>query len=537
MIKTNPFLLTDFYKVSHINQYPANTTLVYSNFTPRSSKYAYGIDQMTFFGLQYFIKEYLISYFNDNFFNQPKDLVIEQYKRRIKTSLGADLPNYKHLEDLHMLGYLPIKIKALPEGVAVNMKVPVLTIVNTLPEYFWLTNFIESLMSATLWQPCTSASIAKQYRTILDKWADKTGMSTEFFTQWQGHDFSFRGMSSLESAMLSGMGHLLSFTGSDTIPAIEGLETYYGANADQELIGGSVAASEHSVMCAGGKDGELETFRRLITEVYPSGIVSIVSDTWDLWKVITEYLPVLKDQIMARNGKVVIRPDSGNPADILCGIPPYDDDFDWTTTDKFTRNGKVCKIDRMSLNDFIQEFGDGQEFELERFIMETSEDVDIVGKGLVELLWDTFGGTINEKGYKVLDSHIGAIYGDSITLARAEEICSRLEQKGFALQVIFGIGSYTYQHNTRDTFGLAMKATYVEINGKGVNIMKDPITDNGVKKSATGLLQVKLVDGQYVLKDNCTEQEEGDSELQTVFEDGNIIQELTLNQIRSNVKL
>lgn len=476
----NPLLLTDFYKTSHPFQYPKGTTLVYSNLTPRKSKLD-GVDEMVFFGLQYFIKEYLVKYFNENFFEQPKEKVIADYKRRVKTSLGSDLPTYEHIEKLHDLGYLPIEIKALQEGSSVKMKTPVLTIVNTLPEFYWLTNFIESLMSAILWQSCTSATIAKEYRKILNKYADETGMPKEF-VQWQGHDFSFRGMSSLESAILSGMGHLLYFTGTDTIPAIDALEYYYNANSEIELIGGSVPATEHSVMCSGSKDGEIETFKRLITEVYPNGIVSIVSDTWDLWRVCTEYLSELKEIILARDGKVVIRPDSGNPVDIICGNP----------------NGKT-----------------GNE-----------------RKGVIELLWDVFGGTETDKGYKLLDSHIGAIYGDSITRQRATEICQRLKDKGFASQVVFGIGSFTYQYNTRDTFGIAMKATYVEVNGEGREIFKNPITDDGTKKSATGLLCVKKENNQYVLYDKVNFETEKTGELKTVFKDGVITKDFTLCEIR-----
>lgn len=478
-MKINPLLLTDFYKVQHVFQYPEGTTLVYSNLTPRKSRLE-GVDSMVFFGLQYFIKEYLIKYFNENFFSQPIEKLMLQYRRRIVNALGGELPTYSHIEDLHNLGYLPIEIKAVPEGKSASMRTPVLTIVNTLPEYFWLTNFIESLISAIIWQPCTSATIAKEYRKIVDEFAEKTGVPKEF-TQWQGHDFSFRGMSSLESAILSGMGHLLSFTGTDTIPAIDALEYYYNANSDKELIGGSVPATEHSVMCSGSKDGEIETFRRLITKVYPSGVVSIVSDTWDLWKVCTEYLTVLKEEILARDGKVVIRPDSGDPVDIICGNP----------------NGKT---------------------EAER-------------KGVVELLWDVFGGTITAKGYKLLDSHIGAIYGDSITRQRATEINQRLMGKGFASQIVFGIGSYTYQYNTRDTFGIAMKATYIEIGDEAREIFKKPITDDGTKISATGLLCVK--DG--VLFDKVSWNQEKESELQTVFKDGVLLKELSLSEIRKNI--
>ncbi|MGN6492961.1 MAG: nicotinate phosphoribosyltransferase [Agriterribacter sp.] len=427
-MKTNPFLLTDYYKVGHIFQYPPNTTLVYSNLTPRKSRLK-NVNEMVFFGLQYFMKEYLVKYFNENFFEQPKEKVMIEYKRRIRTSIG-ELPDYAHIEKLHDLGYLPIEIKALPEGSLVPMRVPCLTVVNTLPEFYWLTNFLETILSAITWQACTSATIAYQYKKLLTHYAEETGVPADF-VQWQAHDFSFRGMSSLESAMISGMAHLTSFTGTDTIPAIDALEQYYSADADKELVGGSVAATEHSVMCSGSKEGELETFKRLITEVYPSGIVSVVSDTWDLWKVCTTYLSELKETVLRRNGKVVIRPDSGDPVKIICGDP----------------EGK------------------------------TQEE----RKGVVELLWDIFGGTVTNKGYKLLDAHIGAIYGDSINLERAEAICKGLLQKGFASQVVFGVGSYTYQYNTRDTFGLAMKATYVEIAGEGRNIFKDPVTDDGTK--------------------------------------------------------
>ncbi|QNA44340.1 nicotinate phosphoribosyltransferase [Lacibacter sediminis] len=480
-MKTNPFLLTDYYKVGHVFQYPDKTELVYSNLTPRKSRIN-GVGEMVFFGLQYFMKEYLITYFNENFFQQPKEKVMAEYKRRIVTSLGTHLPSYEHISALHDLGYLPVEIKALPEGSKVPMRVPCLTIVNTKTEFYWLTNFLETLLSAVIWQPCTSATIAYTYRKLLNKYAEETGMPIDF-VQWQGHDFSFRGMSSLETAVLSGMGHLLSFTGTDTIPAIDALEQYYNANADAELIGGSVAATEHSVMCSGSKDGELETFRRLIAEVYPSGIVSIVSDTWDLWKVCTEYLPALKETVLSRDGKVVIRPDSGDPVKIICGDP------------------------------------DG-ETEVER-------------KGVVELLWDVFGGTITEKGFKLLDAHIGAIYGDSINIDRATRICEGLKAKGFATQVVFGIGSYTYQYNTRDTFGTAMKATYVVIDGEGQEIYKDPVTDDGTKRSATGLLNVKKEDGRFVLYDKVTWEEENESELKTVFKDGKLVKEFSLKEIRA----
>ena len=481
----NPLLYTDGYKVDHRRQYPEGTTLVYSNWTPRKSRIE-GVEEVVFFGLQYFIKKYMIEDFNTNFFNQPKDEICKRYSRRINNYLGPNQVGIEHIEALHDLGYLPMVIKALPEGSQVPMRVPMVTMYNTKPEFFWLTNYFETILSTTLWMPCNSATIAKEYRNILDKYAQETSSIPEF-VDWQGHDFSMRGMAGLEAALMSAAGHLLSFTGTDTIPSIDFLEDYYNANSDNELVGGSVAATEHSVMCMGTNLGEQETFKRLITEVYPNGIVSIVSDTWDLWKVLTEYLPNLKNEVLSRDGKVVIRPDSGDPVDIICGNP----------------NGKS-----------------------------TEEK-----KGVIELLWDIFGGTTNDKGYKELDSHIGAIYGDSITLDRAAQICERLKKKGFAsTNVVLGIGSFTYQYNTRDTFGFAMKATYGEVNGEGREIYKDPITDDGTKKSAKGLIKIEKQNGSYQLIDQVSWKEEQQGELKEIFRDGELIVDDTLAEIRKRVK-
>ena len=481
----NPLLLTDGYKVDHRRQYPDKTTLVYSNWTPRKSRIE-GLDEVVFFGLQYFIKKYIIHDFDTYFFKQPKEEVIKKYSRRINNYLGENQVGTKHIEDLHDLGYIPMVFKALPEGVSVPLRVPMFTMYNTIPEFFWLTNYFETLLSAVIWLPCNSATIAKEYRKVLDKYAGETSSVPEF-VDWQAHDFSMRGMGGIEAAITSAAGHLLSFTGSDTIPVIDFFEDYYNANSDNELIAGSVAATEHSVMCMGTTEGECETFKRLVTEVYPKGIVSIVSDTWDLWKVLTDYLPRLKEDIVAREGKVVIRPDSGDPVDIICGNP----------------NGKT---------------------EQEK-------------KGVIELLWDVFGGTTNAKGYKELIPQIGAIYGDSITVARATQIAERLKEKGFAsTNVVLGIGSFTYQYNTRDTFGFAMKATYGEVDGEGRAIFKDPITDDGTKKSAKGLMKIDLVDGVYHLTDNVSWEEEKQGELKEVFRDGKLLVDQSLNDVRARVK-
>lgn len=500
-MKLIPTLLCDFYKVGHKNQYPEGTEVVYSTWTPRSGKHSKHIKAATAFGFQGFIKEFMIEFFEENFFNRKKEDVIQEYERYLKFCLGQSNPDSKHIAELHDLGYLPIHIKAVEEGTQVPFKVPMLTIENTDSRFFWLTNYFETLMSANLWKPSTSASTAKVYRDILNKYAMETTGSIEG-VEFQGHDFSMRGMSGVEDAARTGAGHLLSFVGTDTIPSIGYLEQYYGANMEKELVGCSVNATEHSVMCAGSKDGEFETYRRLIEDVYPTGIVSIVSDTWDLWHVITDTLPKLKDKILARDGgpesldKVVIRPDSGDPVDILCG------------------NGIVGKNGPVSPSQ----------------------------KGVVQLLWDIFGGTVNNEGYKVLHPSIGAIYGDAITPERCEEICKRLKKKGFAsTNVVFGIGSFTYQYNTRDTLGFAMKATSVTVNGKQQAIFKDPITDDGTKKSAIGRVKVvEAPNGSLTVLDETSKIYRAvdlrDNLLTTVFKDGKLIKETNLQEIRNKLK-
>jgi nicotinamide phosphoribosyltransferase len=483
----NPLMLIDFYKADHRRQYPEGTEVVYSNFTPRKSRQV-GNEDLVFFGLQYFVKEYLVKQWNEGFFNVPKEKVVADYKRRMDNALGKDSIPIEHIAELHDLGYLPLVVKGLPEGTIVSEKIPVVTVYNTQPKFFWLTNYLESLMSAILWKPATSATTAFQYRKTFNEYALNTVSDTDIdFVYWQGHDFSFRGMSGIEDACTSAAGHLLSFYGTDTVPAIDFHELYYNANSDHELVGGSVPATEHSVMCMGTKDNEIATFERLIVELYPKGIVSIVSDTWDFWKVITEFLPQLKSKILARDGKVVIRPDSGDPVKIIIG-------------DKDATPGSP-------------------EF-----------------KGAIECMWEVFGGTVTEKGFKLLDSHIGLIYGDSITLQRQKEILEGLKAKGFAsFNVVLGIGSYTYEYVTRDTYGFAMKATYGEVNGEARNIFKDPKTDDGTKKSAKGLLSVHEINGKLILKDQCSWEEEKQGLLKTVFENGKILNEQSLSEIRSRI--
>lgn len=481
-------LLCDFYKLSHKKMYPVGTESVYSTWTPRTSRVK-GVNNVVVAGLQKFNKSFLIDFFNTNFFGRSKEEVVAEYTRVLKNTLGVQDPDSSHIEELHDLGYLPLSIKALPEGTVVPVRTPIMTIQNTNPRFFWLTNYIETLASCELWQASTSATLAFEYRKLLDKAAMETVGNTDF-VQFQGHDFSMRGMSSLASAVSSGIGHLMSFCGTDTIPAIQGAEKYYNANIEKELVGTSIPATEHSIQCTYNND--LEYLERMLSVVHPNGFVSIVSDGYDFWNVIGTVIPALKEKILARSGgpvgdRVVIRPDSGDPVLIVCGDP----------------NGKT---------------------ELER-------------KGAVEALWDIFGGTVTEKGYRVLDSHIGLIYGDAITLKRCEEICERLKAKGFAsINCVYGIGSYTYQYNTRDTFGFALKSTMCIIDGEERQIFKDPKTDDGTKKSQKGRVIVLKDGGSFKMVDELSLRDTfPEDQLVEVFKDGKLLVDDTFSNIRTRL--
>jgi nicotinamide phosphoribosyltransferase len=491
MFRQTALTSVDSYKLGHADQYPAGTTKVYSNFTPRSEWYFNIPDQykdghITWFGLQGFLQE-MKAVWNATFFLQPRNIILPEIAEIYAPFCGPNGFDTSRLEALWELGYLPLEIKSLPEGARVPIGVPVLTITNTLSEFYWLPNFMETWLSTELWKSSTSASTSFVYRKIINRYAEMTGGSKEFI-DWQGHDFSMRGMSGVQDAAKSGAGHLISFTGTDNIAAVKYIRDAY--RGKETFIGGSVPATEHSVMCAGGKESEVETFRRLL-KTYPSGVVSIVSDTWDFWNVITNTARELKEEILARTpdqfglAKTVFRPDSGDPVLIICGDPEA-------------------------------EIGTPQY------------------DGAVVCLAQIFGVTTNSKGYHTLNSKVGLIYGDSITPARAEQILFRLQEKGFASDnIVFGIGSFTFQYATRDSLGFAMKATYVEIDGVGQTIFKDPKTDSGTKKSAKGLLKVHNSFGEYLLQSDVSVEEEKGGCLETVFLDGFILVDESFAEIRA----
>jgi nicotinamide phosphoribosyltransferase len=505
MSDINPIFLIDFYKAGHVHQYPKGVKRIWVNFTPRSTRVE-GETGVHLFGLQRFIKKVLIEQFNENFFNRPWNEIEGDYKEVIRKTLGIPDPSMSHIRELWSHGRLPLDIYALPEGTFVPLGVPALVIVNNEDWAFWLPNYIETMMSNNLWHACTSASTAHRYRRLFLKHAKAAGETDFSFVDWQGHDFSYRGLSGYDSAVLSGMGHLLSFSGTDTLPAILEAQKYYGADL---TVGGSVPATEHSVMCAGSKESEQETFRRLIEDTYPTGVVSIVSDTWDLWKVLTEIVPALKDKILARQpagylpAKVVIRPDSGDPVKILTG----DDDAKPGTPEWY---------------------------------------------GAAILLQKALGSTNGPGGWTI--NKAGLIYGDSITVDRADQILTRARRYKFSpYNFVFGIGSYTYQYVTRDTYNFAFKATAIEreidggpylgdniVNSKRVveAIFKSPVTSGDFsKKSHRGIPAVYYTEefGGYHVIETLDPNDLDHCEFRKVF-NGELLIDENFETIRKRVR-
>ncbi|QCQ61873.1 nicotinate phosphoribosyltransferase [Rheinheimera phage vB_RspM_Barba19A] len=493
----NPLFLTDSYKLSHKGFMTEGTESIYSNMTPRSSKYLPVNhedfdDKIVWFGLQAVLKQ-MHNLWDKEFFSRNKEEVLAETKRLFDAYLGVGAVGMDHFAELHDLGYLPIQVKSLPEGSRVDIKVPFFTIRNTDNRFAWLTNYLETYLSAQLWKPATVATIIREYRKLTNDWATKTTGSTDG-TQFQIHGFEFRGMSGWEDAAACAAGFLLSSNGTDTIPALPYLEKYYGVDITKEFIATSVPASEHSLASTGiAVNGELETYRKWITQDYPTGIVSIIADTLDFFRVVTEFATELKDDILNRQvneiglAKVVFRPDSGCPVKVLCGdidAPKGSPEY----------------------------------------------------KGAVECLWEVFGGTENELGFKHLHERVGLIYGDSITLERAKEIFKRLASKGFAsTNVVFGVGSFTSQYLSRDSAGMAVKATAAIVDGKLYELSKDPKTDDGMKKSAKGLLRVEKEGNNFILHDQQSFEQEQEGLLEVVYSSGNFYKEETFSTIRDRL--
>lgn len=493
MISYNPLLCLDFYKTAHAEQYPVTLTKMVSYYTPRMTRLA-DTDKVVMFGLQAFIQEYLIEAFDNYFFNRPLKDVLNEYERILKHTIGTSGIGRGRIVALHQLGYLPLEIRAVPEGTRTDIKVPQVEISNTKPQFVWLVNSIETMLSCTMWHTQISAEVGYRYRQIVNKYAELTCDKDVVRAKLLG-DFSMRGQESVESATKSSAAFCLSFLNTATVPAILWLEHNYACRVENDEVAYGALSTEHSVMCSNfAIDGdEVTHIRRLLKKIYPHQNFSMVSDSYDYWNLVDVILPEIKDDVLSHDGCLAIRGDSGDPVQIV------------TQT--------------------------------------------------VFKLWDIFGGTVNSKGYKVLNPHVKALYGDSITPQRCEAVYQILMENGFAINnVSLGVGSFSmqcletvgengaaYSPYTRDTFGIAVKATYAEdATGNPIMIFKNPKTDSGhFKKSQRGCCRVMydFHNKCYCYQDGLTwaEATMPGNWLQPVFKDGKLLRMFTLDEVRHNL--
>ncbi len=662
----NPFLYgTDSYKVSHVRFETSGVKEIYSNFTPRFAKYLQQLlgdafdGRYVVFGIQWLLLRLHVMA-KTGFFDVPKEEAIGKMRRVLGAYIGQE--NFVHFEALHDLGYLPVVIKTLDEGTTPKVGIPFLTIRNTLPEFEWLPNYLETLISTELWKQLTVATVARAFKQISQEYALKTTGSIAGI-EWQNHDFHVRGASGFESAAIVGAAFLNSSCGTDNMASLWASEKFYFSTNDEGLLAGSVSAGEHSVTTSGilteqeralaeeiAEEKEItlqeaqqelildkvkaigidltEAERRyaksVLTEKFPSGIVAYVADSFSFWDFVAKVVLSLKSEILARDGKFVVRGDSGNPVDVITGVKGVNisdavarkflveaevgktftvqDTVYLTLAKPEIPEDKYIPLFELVRNDFVRVYDKNAEIEsieeqrglvsleieaVQKTIndhyaevntqLETAEDKESVKpdtaliaeldkqvaeletklealvyvepehvvvaaeeKGTIEVLWEIFGGTVTEQGYKLLDSHIGMIYGDGITVQRSQEIFARLEAKGFAsLNIVYGVGSYSLNMVSRDHLGMAIKATntIVDIHGVDVDkpIYKDPKTDTS-KKSARGLIRVfKDETGEIVFEDMQTREQEETGLLTVAYKDGQFEKITTIFEIRDRM--
>lgn len=627
MKQTSMILMSDFYKQAHAEQYPEGITKLISYATARMSripKEMYG-DKLTVFGIQSFVKDFLIERFNETFFNVPLEEAMAEYNEIIGPTFPIKYVNTGKFEALHKLGYLPIEIGCLAEGTRVPIRsafelpegqcqVPFMYIINTHPDFPWITEFLESVTSSEVWYPMAIANQAYYYRQIVNKWYNVTGCDSNARKSAIA-EFGFRGGEGSDAAIKASSAFLTSFNKTATIPAIKYIHDYYGDPVGE--IGGGMISTEHSVMCSNfAVDSEVdyidftddtpeeninklkeikigdiiknnnglyqcicitdgavsdslgdiritngnttwyfraynaeETFlKRLFSEIYPDGAVSVVMDTYDYWANIKRCgLGELYDIIMHRDGTVFFRGDSGDPVDIICGYEPKR--YHSIANVKFSR-APIAVGEPFYIEDECKYYKLVKENGKDTYVV--VDELPVSVKGTVELLWEMFGGTVNEAGYKVLDRHVRAIYGDSITPNRANQIYQRLAEKGFAAcNVALGAGSFSTQCAetpdgrlfpfTRDSYGIAVKACWCADENKGVErqLFKNPKTDTGkFKKSQRGLIYVTTDEnGEIIAKDGYTTEtipKDGNL-LQPIFRDGKMLKETTLAEVRQRL--
>jgi len=453
----NFILLADSYKISHHLQYPPATNKVYSYFESRGGKFS----KTVFFGLQYILKKWLVGKVVTQSMIDEAEVLLNKHFRGVRL---FNKEGWEYILHEHQ-GRLPLKIKCVPEGTVLPTSNVLFTVENTDPKVAWLSSYVETVLMQC-WYPMTVATNSYQQKCKIAEYLAETADSMDKLPVML-HDFGYRGSTSVESAGIGGLAHLVNFEGTDTLAALVTARQFYG---EEEMAAGySIPATEHSTMTSWGKDREAEAVRYILDQI-PDGYISIVSDSYDLFNMLENVFgDELKNKIEKRQGCLVVRPDSGDPAQI---------------------------------------------------VLKT-----------LSILGDKFGYRLNSLGFKMLSQCVSIIQGDGICYERICDILSLMKDNGWSAEnLVFGSGGALLQKLDRDTQKCAYKCSYIEVNDKGVDVFKDPVTDPQ-KKSKRGRLVLVKQDGQYsTVKEQDTRQ---DDEMVTVFENGALLKEWSLKEVRS----
>jgi len=457
----NIILNTDSYKVSMFKQYPAGTTGVYSYIESRGGRY----DRTVFFGLQAFIKEYLLC---------PITQADIDIADEILTAHGEPFnrSGWQYILDKHN-GYLPVVIRSVSEGTVVPVRNVLATIENTDPECFWLTTWLETALLRAVWYGTTVATQSYTIKQVILDYLERTGDPTTI--DFKLHDFGARGVSSMESAGIGSAAHLVNFMGTDTITGVLFAREYYNAG----IAGFSIPAAEHSTITSWGRDNEVKAYENMLTQfAKPGAILAVVSDSYDIFNAASKlWGEDLRQRVIDSGATVVIRPDSGDPVE--------------------------------------------------------------VNRRLVEILGEKFGYTVNSKGFKVLNN-VRLIQGDGINELTVRSILGAFMAMGWSADnIAFGMGGALLQIVDRDTQRFAMKCSAALINGAWIDVVKDPVTDSGKKSKAGRVTLWTNGTGEYVSSVNEPKQwaDRGWTEaLVPVYLNGNLLNEITFDQVRANTK-
>ena len=583
----NPMFKTDSYKFSHKDMFVPNTNLVYSHVTPRNNKYLKEMypdipDTVIVFGLQYVVRS-LKKDWDDNFFAKPWAEIEKEAFSLLSPHLGKpDVSFLDNFKQLHKLGYLPIRIKGIPELTEVPLNVPIATIQNTHPDFFWLTNDLEPVILGQIYTPLTVATIGRLLAKLRDKYFDMSCEDNDPFRDFALHDFSFRGHPSWESALQASIAFSLYTKGTDTVVGLKGMVDYYDAKETCY----SLSATEHSLTSQGilhyGElgikllyesdssitrediiakyvgmypeftgdhiltlyalvqqldtvrldehetrllTGELINLYRLLVIKYPTGMLAYVIDTFNAYALVNKIIPVLKDIILSRNGKCVLRPDSGHPETVILGH--------YKSTNQLVADLPDGSFYRIDDRTYIKSKGETHQLAENLNIV----DINYEQKGTIEVLARIFGTTVNSKGYKELPPQIGIVYGDGITYERMGNIYKELTNRGYSVNCIcMAAGAYMLSGSiTRDSLSLVVKASQTGISDKLQPVYKDPVTDKG-KTSPSGFLKVTEITGKIMCIPNVSEEQETTGMLQVILEDGELYNQVSYDNLRNKAK-